>query len=310
MCDGFGYLAVSLNSCTVVPIIPASELIINPDGSIYHLALQPEQIADTIITVGDPERVARISRHFDVIEHQVSKREFVTHTGRIGQKRLTVIATGIGTDNIDIVFNELDALANIDLDTRTIKPTHTALTFIRVGTSGGLQPDIPVDSLLASNGSVGLEGLLHYYGWEWPAEVADLEAAVDQFFQEKVDLPFAHYFAPADAGLVQHFSQGMQQGITITCSGFYGPQGRVLRLPSRLNEQLFTQLQSFRHEHFRFTNFEMETSGIYGLAALLGHRAISLNAILANRPNGTFSAQPKKAVDELIEKTLEGVLLL
>jgi len=280
-----------------------SELILQPDGSIYHLALQPDQVASTIITVGDQERVARVSRHFDRIDTNVQKREFCTHTGEIGGKRITVISTGIGPDNIDIVLNELDALVNIDLATRQVKKEHTALTFVRIGTSGALQANIAPGQTVVSEYAIGLDNLMHYYPERPPDWPSELETAFDKSFTE---LP-NHYATMANPALVKQFSDLDHRGITLTCPGFYAPQGRSLRTKSLIRESFFTKLQSFSWNKKLITNLEMETAAIYGLANLLGHHAVSLNMILANRPKGTFSKDPKKDVNEMIKNVLERV---
>ncbi len=282
-----------------------SELILNRDGSIYHLSLHPEQVAPLIITVGDPERVQKVSRHFDRVEHRVRKREFVTHTGWLGKTHLSVISTGIGTDNVDIVLNELDALFNIDLKTRQIKAKPTSLTFIRIGTTGSLQPEIPVDSFVASWGAIGMDGLLQFYQAASQQNHPVL-SALREHMTDAWDFPVSPYFAEGDAGLLRHFSQDFYHGITATNSGFYGPQGRQLRAPVRLPEYL-DLLQTFEFQGKRIVNLEMETAGIYGLAKLLGHRAVSLSAVLANRPGGTFSQNPDKPVRRLIEIVLEKI---
>lgn len=285
--------------------LSSSELILNPDGSVYHLHLLPEQVAPLILTVGDPDRVEHLSRHFDRIEHRVHKREFVTHTGWLGATRLSVISTGIGPDNIDIVLNELDALFNIDLDTRSLKPAPTVLTFLRIGTAGSLQAAVPVDAFVASSGAFGMDGLLQFYEapgqWQHPALDALRRHAAGRWA-----FPLAPYFAPADAGLLQQFSSGFQQGFTATNPGFYGPQGRQLRAPVRMPDYL-DMLQNFDYQGEKIINLEMETAAIYGLAQLLGHRALSLSVILANRPSGSFSKQPEAAVDRLIETMLEKI---
>ncbi len=288
--------------------IASSELILNDDGSIYHLALKPGQIATTIITVGDPERVMDVAKHFDSIDVEVQRREFKTITGTYKDKRLTVISTGIGTDNIDIVFNELDALVNIDFENRTIKPDFTALTFIRIGTSGAIQPEILVNSLLISETAVGFDNLLHFYANTDFLDMAFSEALKKHTaWSSKKSEP---YVVQGDQGLISHFNtEDFVKGVTATNVGFYGPQGRKLRLGVQ-DEQLNNKLQSFTFRQQRITNLEMETSGIYGMANLLGHRAISLNAILANRANGTFSNSPKKTVNLLIEKTLTKLVTL
>ncbi|EDM43104.1 phosphorylase family protein [unidentified eubacterium SCB49] len=285
-----------------------SELILNDDGSIYHLALKPGQIADTIITVGDPERVMDIAKHFDTIELEVQRREFKTITGRYKNKRLTIVSTGIGTDNIDIVFNELDALVNIDFESRTIKPMHTALTFVRIGTSGAIQSEIPINSFLISEKAVGFDNLLHFYSNTDFLDIPFSEALKEhaQWSKQKSD----PYVVCGDTQLIKHFSTNdFVKGITATNVGFYAPQGRKLRLELQDNN-LNHKLQMFTYKQQKITNLEMETSGIYGLSMLLGHRAISLNAILANRANGTFSDSPKKAVNLLIVRTLEKLALM
>lgn len=277
-------------------MIAASELILNPDGSVYHLNLQPEQIADTIITVGDPDRVAAVSKHFDDIEHRVAKREFHTHTGRIGQKRITVISTGIGTDNVDIVLNELDALVNVDLNTRTLRKEHRVLDIIRIGTSGCLQGDIPLDSLLVSSHGLGLDGLGLYYD-------APNSLLLDTI-KERFSFPLPPYLVQGNEDLTQAIAKDFLRGITVTCAGFYAPQGRQIRAKSKMGD-LLPALSDFSEKGLKITNFEMETAGIYLLAHLLGHRAISCNALIANRVKGTFSREPKAIVEKLITSVLE-----
>lgn len=282
--------------------IPASELILNPDGSIYHLNLLPEDLAQTVITVGDPERVEKVSAYFDEIEVKKGKREFVTHTGRIGQKRVSVISTGIGTDNIDIVFTELDALVNVDLQTREIKEKHTSLDFIRIGTSGALQADIPVDSFLISSYGLGLGGLMLYYDFPENTQEETFKNSIEKHAGSTLPLP-AYLYCNSEE-LAQQIGPDMLRGITATCPGFYAPQGRELRGKVR-NKTMLDSLQSWQQDQQRITNFEMETAGIYGMARMLGHRAVSCNAILANRAKGTFSQNPKKITKGLIEKVLE-----
>ncbi|MEM7084982.1 MAG: nucleoside phosphorylase [Bacteroidota bacterium] len=283
--------------------IADSELILNTDGTIYHLNLRPEDIAGTIITVGDPDRVGDVTKHFDDVTVDVQRREFKTQTGHYGGKKLTVISTGIGTDNIDIVFNELDALANIDFSTRTLKPEFTQLSFIRIGTSGAIQPEIPVDGFLVSERAVGFDSLLHFYKDTHFLDEKYATALMDHLiWNSKKGYP---YVVRADENLLNIFtSEGFLKGTTATNVGFYGPQGRKLRL-ELADVQMNDRLQSFRHEESSITNLEMETSGIYGMSKLLGHRAISLNAILANRALGTFSENPRQTVDQLIKKTLD-----
>ncbi|CAI8344404.1 MAG: Uridine phosphorylase [Formosa sp. Hel3_A1_48] len=287
--------------------IKQSELILNPDGSIYHLNLKPEHLAPIVITVGDPDRVDHVSRHFDSIELKVQKREFKTHTGVYNKQRITVISTGIGSDNIDIVLNELDALVNIDFETRSVKSDLTSLKIIRIGTSGALQPDIAVDSFLLSSYALDINGMLQSYQIK-NIQHPDLEAAFCQ--HTNWDTERAKPVVVKNSKSLEHQLQSEEilRGITATCGGFYGPQGRVLRLPPK--DAIFRdKLQSFSFENKRITNFEMETSAIYGLSKLLGHKACSLNAILANRANGTFSTTPEQTVDQLITYTLKKLTL-
>lgn len=281
--------------------IPESELVLNENGSVYHLHLRPEDIADTIILVGDQNRVPEVSKHFDRIELERSKREFVTHTGYIGNKRLSVVSTGIGTDNIDIVLNELDTLVNINLETRTEKETATSLKLVRIGTSGSLQTDIEVDSVLVSSHGLGLDSLMHFYDYEENDEIASLLSAID----EQLEMVFVNpYLFKAPGSLFDKFAATFAQGITATCCGFYAPQGRVLRAGA-VYEDLLQRLHKVTHDKHRITNFEMETSGIYGLATVMGHEAVSVNAILANRIDHTFSHTPEKTVAKAIEQSLQ-----
>jgi uridine phosphorylase len=287
--------------------IANSELILNTDGSIYHLKLRPEDIATTIITVGDPDRVADVTKHFDEITVDVQRREFKTQTGSYRGKRITVISTGIGTDNIDIVLNELDALANIDFATRRVKQEFTQLSFIRIGTSGTIQAEIPLDSLLVSERAVGFDNLLHFYSNTGILD-EDYSNTLMQHLQWSPKKSHPYVVMPDENLLATFTSEEFIKGTTVTNVGFYGPQGRKLRLEladARLNDLL----QSFEYMGSRITNLEMETAGIYGLSKLLGHRAISLNAIIANRPLGTFSKNPKQTIDQLIKKTLDLLVL-
>jgi uridine phosphorylase len=284
--------------------IAESEMILNDRGAIYHLDLRPEELAETIITVGDPGRVLEVSKHFDQIEHRSSHREFITHTGRIGNKRFSVVSTGIGPDNIDIALNELDTVANVDFGTRMIKKEIKALRIIRMGTCGGLQPDIPTDGLIVSSHGLGLDNLLHYYPFSQnPEEKQLLEAfAAHTGIQSRSITP---YLVAGDGDLLNTFiSAGYFQGVTVTCPGFYGPQGRMLRIPIAFAD-LPDKLSSFRHRNLRITNFEMETSAIYGLGRLMGHHCLSINAMVANRVTRKFSPDNKKAVEVMIEKSLE-----
>ncbi|GAL67143.1 nucleoside phosphorylase [Jejuia pallidilutea] len=285
--------------------IKASELILNPDGSVYHLNLKPEHIADTIIVVGDQNRVELVSRHFDTVDFKIQKREFKTHTGTLNSKRISVISTGIGTDNIDIVINELDALANIDFETRTIKQHLTSLNIIRIGTSGGLQPNIPIDSIVVSEYGLDINGLLHSYQTETISnlEMEDAFIAHTNWNSNKARPIIVKGFK----SLLSKFESDVtSKGITATANGFYGPQGRVLRLQLE-DAALNKKMDSFNFKGVKITNLEMETSAIYGLSHLLGHNAISLNAIIANRANGTFSKNPRKAVEDLITYTLDRI---
>ncbi|MCR6718976.1 MAG: nucleoside phosphorylase [Chitinophagaceae bacterium] len=285
--------------------IAESELIINTRGAVYHLDLRPEELADTVITVGDPDRVAEVSKHFDRIEVKCRHREFITHTGYVGKKRITVLSSGIGPDNIDIVINELDALANIDFETRQIKPKLRSLNIIRLGTSGSLQADIPVDAFVASTHGLGVDNLLHFYRIEHNDEENQL---IQSFITHtQITAPMSQpYISGASSSLLKHFVDGFHHGITVTCPGFYGPQGRVLRLGIR-NPDLINRLTDFRFGPHRITNFEMETSAIFGLGKLLGHHCLALNAIVANRVVQQFSKDGKAAVEKLIVAFLERV---
>ena len=282
--------------------IKQSELILNPDGSIYHLHLRPEDLATTIITVGDPDRVDKVSKYFDHIELKQQKREFKTHTGLYKNQRITVISTGIGSDNIDIVLNELDALVNIDFETRTLKNKLTALNIVRIGTSGALQADIPVDSILMSTYGLDINGMLPSYKIETIRNKA-FEKAFCMHTEWNNDRAQPVLVENSKALEHQLYENHILTGITATCGGFYGPQGRMLRLEPK--DSIFrNKLQSFRYEDLKITNFEMETSAIYGLSKLLGHQACSMNAILANRANGSFSKKPDETINNLIQYTL------
>lgn len=281
--------------------LAASELILNEDGSIYHLNLLPDNITRTIITVGDPDRVEQVTKYFDKVEFITRKREFHTQTGTLNGKRITVISTGIGTDNIDIVLNELDALVNIDLKTRKIRQDKLSLDIVRIGTSGAIREDIPVGSFLLSEWAVGFDSLMHYY--QSDEEDRDFLGALEKHFEDAKRA--APYVSSCDNSLSLKFSaKRVTAGITATNSGFYGPQGRILRLGLR-DGAWSSKIESFSHQGKRISNLEMETAGIYGLAKLLGHRAVSLNAIIANRATGRFSIDPVALTDELIRFTLE-----
>jgi uridine phosphorylase len=284
--------------------IASSELIINNRGAIYHLDLRPDEMGDIIITVGDPFRVEKVSRYFDRVEHKSNHREFITHTGWIGSQKISVVSTGIGPDNIDIVFNELDALANIDFDTRTEKKEKKRLKCIRIGTSGSLQKDIDVDSFVASTHAVGLDNLMHYYARQ------DEQHEIDLLSQFKSQVRFSPNIQPyattGNAGLISTFADMAHCGITVTCPGFYGPQGRVLRV-GLANPNLNHDLTAFSWGNQRILNFEMETAAIYGLGRLLGHECLSLSAIVANRLAGKFSSDADATMDKLIRTTLERI---
>jgi uridine phosphorylase len=283
--------------------IGESELIITPDGRVYHINLRPDELADTVITVGDPDRVKEVSKYFDHIEHKTQHREFVAHTGLIGKKRLTVLSSGIGPDNIDIVMNELDALVNIDFENRVIKEEKKSLNIIRFGTSGSLQADIPVDSLVASSHGIGLDNVLHYYQLENNEHETNLVAA----FKKHTDLEnknIVPYGVQGSPKLLSIFKNGYHQGITVTCPGFYAPQGRVVRAGLQF-PQLVDKLSSFQFENHRITNFEMETSAIFGLGRIFGHHCLAVNTIVANRVRKEFTKDGAKSIENMIQKSLE-----
>ena len=282
--------------------IAESELIINNRGAVYHLNTRPEEIATTIITVGDPERVDEVSKYFDKIEYTNQHREFIVHTGYIGSKRLSCVSTGIGPDNIDIVLNELDALVNIDFEKRTINEQLTSLNIIRFGTSGSLQKEIPVDSFVAGTHGLGIDNLLNFYRLQNNEE----EKQLIQAFNTHTQLSsgnVAPYISMASGSLLRHFTTNYFHGITVTCPGFYAPQGRILRL-GLAYPQLIDNLTSFQFGNHRISNFEMETSAIYGLGKILGHHCLSLNAIVANRISKEFSKNGTLAVENLIRHSL------
>lgn len=285
---------------------PPSELVINDDGSIFHLHLKPEQISDKIILVGDPGRVALVASYFDEQECSVSSREFNTITGSYKDKRITVISTGIGTDNIDIVVNELDALANIDLKSRTEKPDFKQLTLVRIGTSGGMQPDIPLGSFLISEKSIGFDGVLNFY--EGRDRVCDLEFEKEVKKQLKWNPQFcAPYVVDADAGLVNKIGQDeMLRGVTISANGFYGPQGRELRI-GLADPHLNDKIEKFSFDNYKITNYEMEGSAIAGLASLMGHRAMTVCCIIANRRVEAANTDYKPYIEKLVQTVLERI---
>ncbi|PKP25771.1 MAG: phosphorylase [Bacteroidetes bacterium HGW-Bacteroidetes-2] len=286
--------------------IQESELILNPDGSVYHLHLKPGQVANTVITVGDSDRVEEITKHFEEVEFTIQNREFKTQTGSYKGNRITVISTGIGTDNIDIVLNEMDAVVNIDLEKRLVKKALTSLDIIRVGTSGSIQENIPLDSFVVSKMAIGFDSVLHFYENESIQEKGATEAFIKHanWFTKKSD----PYIIASDETLSNKFkSTKTRFGITATNVGFYGPQGRVLRLPLQ-DPEINTKLATFTYKDLFITNMEMETAGIYGLSKLLGHKAVSLNAIIANRVTGNFTKNPAKLVEELIQFALERII--
>lgn len=284
--------------------ISESDLIINPDGSIYHLNLLPEDVADIVITVGDPDRVKEVSKYFDRVELRKGKREFKTHTGYLGDKRITVISTGIGTDNIDIVLNELDALVNIDFTLRTPKPELKSLKIIRIGTSGSLQDDIPVDSILVSEFGLGLDALMNYYFHQ--------ESGDEHLLLDEIKSHFHHikginpYITAADQSLMVQIGKGLLTGITVTAPGFYAPQGRQVRAKNSV-PNLVNLLKTFSTDKYRITNLEMETAGIYALSKALGHKALSVNAILASRIKFEFSKNPQKIISKTIKHVLDSL---
>ena len=277
--------------------IPESELILNADGSIYHLHLKPENLASRVFTVGDPDRVEKVSKYFDQIDFKGQKREFVTHTGRLKGKRVTVMSTGMGTDNVEILMTELDSLVNVDLKTHTVKPTQQSLEIIRLGTSGSMQADLPVGSLLVSEIAVGIDTLMQFY--------PQLEGNQNwsQLVRDTLGLTFLPYQASASAELLAKLPPEFHRGVTLTAPGFYAPQGREIRLKPKL-ENMIERLAELEEGGLKMTNFEMETAGYYAMGQLLGHRMLSLNAIVANRPNGQFDKEAEKTMDRMIHTAL------
>jgi uridine phosphorylase len=282
--------------------ISETDLILNPDGSVYHLSLLPKNISDIIIAVGDPSRVYMVSQYFDEVEFEMNKREFITHVGKYNEKRITVISTGIGTDNVEVFFTELDALVNIDLKTREPKARKKRLKIIRVGTSGALQEDIPVGSHLLSDYGVGLDNLMSFY--DLPMD--DYETGLAHDIQKKTGLPFMPYVVKGSSELREQIGKEMLVGNTVTCPGFYAPQGRELRLPIRF-PRLLEDLNYYHKGDFWLTNFEMETSAYFAMGRMLGHDVASANAIIANRMKNKFSKNPTKVIESLIKKVLDSV---
>jgi uridine phosphorylase len=285
--------------------IPSTELIITEEGRIYHLDLKPDEIGQTIILVGDQERVPTISKYFDRIEFKRSKREFVTHTGLINNKRVSVISTGIGCDNVDIVVNELDALVNINFEKKTIKRKHTSLNIIRIGTCGALQNEIPIDTFVLSSFGLGFDGLLSFYKPVYEQE----EKALQKAFLQQTPWPNdanIPYFVKGSELLANKIGEGMFNGITATANGFYGPQGRTLRLNTRVPD-MNEFLKRFEYKNYKILNFEMETSALYGLSALLGHHSCTVCAVIGNRFTNTFSEDYKQTVAKLVQKVLKRI---
>ncbi|TRX47987.1 phosphorylase [Fulvivirga sp. M361] len=280
--------------------IPESELILNRDGSVYHLNLLPKHLSDTIIAVGDPSRVYKVSQYFDSLEFEMNRREFITHIGKYRGKRITVISTGMGTDNIEIFLTELDALANIDLKKREVKERKRKLKVIRIGTSGALQEDLPLGTHLLSDFAIGMDTLMTFY--DLPQEPLELE--IGNKLQCDIGLPFRPYVVQGSRMLMEKLGEGMVKGNTVTCPGFYAPQGREVRLALKY-PKLLEKLYCFNHGGIWLTNFEMETAGYYAMARLMGHEIISANAIIANRVKNKFSKNPGKIVDALIRKVLD-----
>lgn len=279
-----------------------TDLILNPDGSVYHLSLRPKDISDKIIVVGDPGRVHRVSRHFDSVEFEMNKREFITHTGKYKGKRLTVISSGMGTDNVEILMTELDALFNIDLVHRQPKPRRKKLQIIRVGTSGTIRDDIKVGSHLATEYAIGLDTIIQFYKHKHTG----VEKRIIKKLREELDLHYTPYCFKGSVTLFEKFKDCTIAGNTVTCPGFYAPQGRELRIPIRYKD-IIEKMQYFHEEDVWITNLEMETAGYYAFGKLLGHEMLSLNAIMANRVKGQFAKDPNKVIDSLIQKVLDRI---
>jgi len=288
--------------------IPASELILHQDGSVYHLNIKPENLADTVILVGDPQRVEMISNYFDRIEFKGENREIVTHTGTLKNKRLTVMSTGMGTDNIDIVLNELDALVNVDLEKKTIKPDFTSLKILRLGTSGGLQPDLPLNSFVLSEYGLGLDGLLSFYKNSDKVIDKNFNDAFISYAGLPADMP-QPYMVKSSEKLASLFGDGFVRGITATAPGFYGPQGRQVRLDVAIPD-LIDRLQGFEFNGKKIQNLEMETSALFGLSKLLGHQALTICVAIANRKHHGFNPDYKSAIKKLVEVVLDKIVLI
>lgn len=285
-----------------MPPYSESDFIINSDRSVYHLNLRPKDVADDIIVVGDPGRVHRVTKFFDTVDFEMNKREFITHTGKYKGKRISVISSGMGTDNVEILMLEIDALFNIDFKTREPKSRKKKLKFYRIGTSGSIQDEIRIGSHLVTDFSIGLDMLMLFYQFEHTG----IEARISKELKTTLGIPFYPYVFKGTEALIKKFDDCTIRGNTVTCPGFYAPQGRELRLPIVFKE-LVEQLQYFHEEEIWLTNLEMETAGYYALGTLLGHEVVSLNAIVANRIKGSFSKNPNKIIDSLIRKVLDRI---
>ena len=279
-----------------------TDLILNPDGSVFHLGLKPDQIADTILGVGDPDRVEQVSKYFDSIEFKNQKREFVTHTGTFEGKRVSVISTGIGPDNVEIFFHEVDALVNIDLKSKTANANKRSLRIIRVGTSGAMQKEIPLGAHLISNHAAGMDNLMTFYNLSQSHD----ELTIGSSLKQHLGISFQPYVVRGSIELIGKLGEEMISGNTLTCPGFYAPQGRQVRVPIRY-PNLLADLTTFRHDDFHFSNFEMETAAYFALGRLMGHETASVNAIIANRVLGEFSKNASEVLDGLILKVLERI---